>query len=198
MRGCVKCWEYQRTCLVTEFRVAKIHIFGLNHFLQNCDSKCWTESGRADEQDQKSALGDFLRQIIPANRIEHIAEEAKFEAPCLGGKLAQEFGIAYSNITMPLDERQRHGVRTPDYDRDPADRQAAYRVFERFMFERVKGRRHEAVLVLCGRRHLQPLVDQFQAAGDDVRVYDVYDYEWYRGLPLETSDGVRGYDREDN
>ena len=66
------------------------------------------------------------------------------------------------------------------------------------MFEGVRRQNYESVLVLCGRRHLRPLVEQFQAAGDDVRVYDIYDYEWYRGIPLETVDGVIGYDREDD
>ncbi len=65
------------------------------------------------------------------------------------------------------------------------------------MFERVKSQKHETALVLCGRRHLRPLVDQFQAAGDDVRVYDIYDYQWYRGIPLEAADGVMGHERED-
>jgi hypothetical protein len=178
--------------------MATIHIFGLNHFLQNLPAQCSTISGIEDEKQQKAYLRNALQQMIAAHGVDHIADEAKVVHESLGYEVAQGFGLPYTNITMPLGERERHGIRTPGYNRNPDDLQRAYRVFEKFMFDRIKAANREVTLVLCGRRHLQGLADLFRTAKDDVKTYDIYDYEWYRGIPQEAVDGIVGYEREDD
>ncbi len=173
-----------------------VHIFGLDHFHQSLETRCITVAGIADEQQQKAGLTDTLRQIIAENNVTLIAAEAEPDLRCLGHRLAQEHGIGYINITMPVAEREKHGVRTPDYDRHEDSRRAAYKVFEQYMFEQIKSRDEKTILVMCGRRHLRGLQALFSACGDDVRPYDINDYLWYRGIPKEDTEGVVGYDRD--
>lgn len=138
-----------------------------------------------------------LSEIIARNHVDLIAEEAHPVRRCLGSALAKEHDAAYIDITMPLDERERRGIRTPGYDRRPEARAHAYREFERFMLERVKACGSKITLVMCGRRHSHGLEQLFSAAGDRVHSYDIYAYDWYRGVPLEGSEGIADYDRED-
>ena len=178
--------------------MAAIHIFGLNHFLQNMPDVCLTPSGIKDEREQKASLREVLRQLITTHKVDHIADEAKVVDQSLGHNIAQEFGLVYTDITMPLAERERHGIRTPGYDRNPEDRQRAYQVFEQYMFDRIKAANRRVTLVLCGRRHLNGLTELFRTAKDDVSVYDIYDCRWYRGVPVEGAEGIVDYEREDD
>jgi hypothetical protein len=75
-----------------------------------------------EEKQQKAELTDFLRKIIREHRVELIAEEGKLDGRCLGSVLARENGTGYIEITMPIAERERRGVRTPDYDREESTR----------------------------------------------------------------------------
>jgi hypothetical protein len=79
--------------------MARIHIFGLNHFLQNAPNVCITPSGIEDEKEQKAMLRDALREMITTHHVDHIADEAKTVDQSLGYQIAQEFGLAYTNIT---------------------------------------------------------------------------------------------------
>jgi hypothetical protein len=62
----------------------------------------------------------------------------------------------------------------------------------------IKAANRTATLVLCGRRHLHGLAELFRAAKDDVSVYDIYDYKWYGGLPIEGAEGIIAHEREDD
>ena len=97
--------------------MSTVYIFGGNHFLQGLDPVCLTATGLAAEQDQKTAFYGFLREII-AQRVELIAEEAKNEKRCVGSMLGRQSGVAFMNITMPLKEREKHGIKTPEYDQN--------------------------------------------------------------------------------
>lgn len=175
----------------------QVHIFGLNHFHQNIQSVCFTPAGKADEQNQKAGLRAVLSEIVAKNRVDLIAVEGRPDRACLGKALADEHHTAYMDITMPLDERERRGIRTPEYDRQPAARAEAYKHFEQYMFQQVNAQRARVVLVMCGRRHFRVLGQLFQNSGDDIRLYDINDYEWYRGRPVEGAEGVIDYDKED-
>ena len=177
--------------------MSQIHIFGLNHFHQNLEPGCLTPAAIADEQQQKAGLRATLCEIIAKNRVELIAEEARLDRPCLGRILAEEHGIDYANITMPIEEREKHGVGTPEYNREQATRMAAYKAFEQYMFGRARAHGSRAILIMCGRRHFRALEKLFKDAGDDVRTYDINDYPWYRGRPIEEAEGVTGYDKEE-
>ncbi len=96
--------------------MSRIHIFGLDHFHQTLETWCCTPAGIADEQEQKAGLANTLREIIILNGVELIAEEGKLERPCLGRRLAEEYGTDHIDITMPIKERKKHGIKTPDYD----------------------------------------------------------------------------------
>jgi hypothetical protein len=167
--------------------VSRIQIFGLNHFLQNPGLVSLTRPGIADELEQKNHLRKKLSEIIATGKIELVAEEAKLDVSCLGYSLAREFAIGYANITMPIPEREKQGVKTPDYDRTDVTRKAAYKIFEAFMFERIKAHNSATTLVMCGRRHYRALGNLFESGGDDVRLYDIFDCAWYRGVPQEGS-----------
>jgi len=176
--------------------MSRIFIFGLDHFHQNLETGCCTVAGIADEQEQKLALSDTLREIIIERRILLIAEEAKFDRPCLGFQLAQEYKLGHINITMPLNEREGRGIHTPQYDLRETTRRIAYRIFEQYMFDQVKAIGVDPVLVMCGCRHLVGLDCRFRSAGDGVLSYDIHSFPWYRGIPKEGEDGVIGYERE--
>lgn len=173
-----------------------VHIFGLDHFHQNLETGCCTPAGIADEQQQKAGLADTLGEIIMQNGVELIAEEGKLDHSCLGHRLAQQYGIEHIDITMPIEEREKRGVKTPDYDFQETTRKAAYQIFEQYMFDRVKTHDVRIILIMCGRRHFRALERLFTAAGDDVRAYDINGYPWYRGIPEEGGEGVIGYKRE--
>jgi hypothetical protein len=176
--------------------MTKVHIFGLDHFHQSLGTGCCTPAGIADEKDQKSRLADALGEIIRQNGVHLIAEEGKLDYSCLGHRLAEKYDREHIDVTMPIEERERHGVKTPDYDFQETTRTAAYQIFEQYMFDQVKAHEAEAILIMCGRRHFRALEKLFTAVGDDVRVYDINDYPWYRGIPQEGDEGVIGYERE--
>ncbi|HEX5423447.1 MAG TPA: hypothetical protein VFW94_07855 [Candidatus Acidoferrales bacterium] len=177
--------------------MSEVHVFGLNHFLQNIRAKCKTPAGQASEHEQKAALRATLDQIIRERSIDLIAEEAPVE-PCIGRALADEHRIGYVDLTMPICEREKFGVRTPEYSLHPATQARAYEVFEDYFFRLTKSKRANIPLVICGRRHFRSLEKLFQGSGDTVRVYDIYDHDWYLGLPLEGADGLAGYHRYDD
>lgn len=148
------------------------------------------------ERHQKEAFADTLCGIIVGNEINLIAEEGKLDRDNLGNRLAKEFTVRRVELTMPIKEREKRGIHTPQYDRDEKTRLIAYAAFEEYMFAQVKAARATRVLVICGRRHLLGLERLFAAAGDDVRVYDINRYPWYLGIPMESPDGIAGYRRE--
>jgi hypothetical protein len=98
---------------------------------------------------------------------------------------------------MPIVERERCGIRTPGYDRHADTRAHAYREFERYMFERIGLVDVPVTLAICGRRHMSGLEQRFTDAGVRVVFYDVYEYDWYRGVPQGDGGNVIGYERED-
>jgi len=173
-----------------------VHIFGVNHFLQCVAPNCYTPAGWADEAEQKAAFRLTLEAIITENRVGLIAEEDMPARRDLGAVLADEHRANYIPITMPIVERQRCGI-IPGYDRHPETRGHAYREFERYMFERIAPVGAQVILVICGRRHMRGLEQRFGEAGVITSVYDVYDYNWYRGVPQEDGLNVIGYERED-
>jgi hypothetical protein len=177
--------------------VSTIHIVGLDHFLQNVTDLCWTEDGKKEERQRKAALADLLRKIIKEAEVELIAEEGKLDDSGLGAVLAKESGNSHIDITMPIIEREKRGVKTPDYDKDDTTRKAAYRIFEQYMFEKSQAENGKVVLIMVGRRHLKGLGRLFTAAGCDVSAYDINDCDWYLGIPKEGAEGVIGHYRED-
>jgi hypothetical protein len=177
--------------------VESVHIFGVNHFLQPVDPNCLTPSGCADEAEQKAGLRAVLGQIIANNQVGLIAEEEKPGQRNVGAALAAEHHANYIELTMPIVERERRGIRTPGYDRHPDTRAHAYREFERHMFERIVAINATVTLAICGRRHMRGLEQRVIEAGVRASVYDVYDYNWYRGIPQEDGINIIGYERED-
>lgn len=174
-----------------------VHIFGVNHFLQCIAPNCLTPAGCASEAEQKAGLRTTLEEIIIRNRVGLIAEEEKPTRRDLGAVLADEHHTAYIELTMPIVERERCGIHTPGYDRHPDSRAHAYREFERYMFEQIALVNVPVTLVTCGRRHMRSLAQRFEDAGVRALVYDVYDYDWYRGVPQEDGVNIIGYERED-
>lgn len=176
--------------------MSTIHIVGLDHFLQNIGDHCWTDAGKKEERQQKAELANFLTKIIKENGVELIAEEGKLDGSGLGSVLAKKGGTGHIDITMPIVEREKHGVKTPDYDREESTRQAAYKVFEQYMFERVQAEKRKIILVMVGRRHLEGLRRLLTAAEVEVKTYDINDCGWYLGIPMESAEGISGYYRE--
>lgn len=176
----------------------QLHIVGLDHFLQSLEMGCLTDAGKNEEILQKNELTKFLNEIFQRNRVRLVAEEGKLDRPCLGSVLATQNGAVHIDITMPISERERHGIRTPDYDRSEDTRKAAYQVFEQYMFERVREKHaRDAALMMVGRRHLPGLTTLFKAAGCAVKTYDINDCGWYLGIPKEGAEGVVGHMREE-
>jgi hypothetical protein len=177
--------------------VEVVHIFGVNHFLQSVAPNCLTPKGCADEAEQKAGLRAVLKAIITRNDVGLIAEEEKPAQRNLGAALAAEHQTNYIEITMPIIERERCGIRTPGYNRRPDTLSHAYREFERYMFERIAAVDARVTLVICGRRHMRGLEQRCTGTGVKPSMYDVYNYEWYRGVPQEDGVNVIGYERED-
>jgi hypothetical protein len=180
----------------TILHVSDIHIVGLDHFLQNQQAFCLTAAGLESERQQKQQFERLLRDLLRDAHIDLIAEEATFDGSSLGCRLAQELRLRYVNITMPQDERDRLGLPI-DYEDREESKLAALKAFERYMAEKVN-EQHEAqaIMVLCGRLHVDSLRDAFEASGHAVKTGDVADYEWFRGIPIEGEGGVIGHHRE--
>ena len=60
------------------------------------------------------------------------------------------------------------------------------------MFDQIKARDVGVILIMCGHRHFGALKQLFEAAGDEVCLYDINHYAWYRG----GAENVTGYERE--
>src|ERR1700722_16323345 len=131
--------------------MSKVLIVGVDHFLQNIESYCTTQDGRESEANQKQSLRARLEELVEKYHPQLIAEEAKLDADCLGKQIAKSHGLKYCNLTMSWEKRAKVGV-GKDYDRKDETRQAAYSVFEEFMFEQVEKNRGDAepILVACG------------------------------------------------
>jgi hypothetical protein len=43
--------------------------------------------------------------------------------------------------------------------------------------------------------HIEGLHSAFEKAGHTVQTYDVAAYDWFQGRPIESDQGVIGYDR---
>lgn len=169
----------------------------MNHFLQWVAQNCLTPVGCADEAEQKAGFRATLEEIITRNQVELIAEEEKPDCRNLGAALAYERRVAYIELTIPVAERERRGIRTPGYEQHRDTRAHAYQEFERYMFERIATVDAIVSLVICGRRHMRGLEQQLTGAGVIVSMHDVYNYQWYRGVPQEDGVNVIGYERED-
>src|SRR5215831_15555617 len=180
------------------FILEAVHIFGLDHFLQPTQQQCWTAEGRESEAQQKAALGQTLAEIITNNHVGLVAEEAHPDLEYIGAVLANHYGhLDYVDITMPSAERERRGIR-PNYNGSTETRERVHREFEQYMFEQTATRNARVVLVICGRQHSRGLAQLFAGTGAKPSVYDVLDYQWYRGIPKEEmGGGIVGYDRGD-
>lgn len=176
-----------------------VHIFGVNHFLQWVDPMCLYAAGRADEAEQKAGLRAALDEIITANQVGLIAEEEKPGHRNLGAAIAEERHLNYIELTMPIAERKQLGIDTRTYQLRPETKAHAYREFERRMFEQIVSRNARVTLAICGRRHMRGLEQRVQNAAVRAIIYDVYDFGWYHGIPLEDlgDQSVIGYARED-
>jgi hypothetical protein len=174
--------------------MSQIHLVGLDHFLQNQHEISWTVAGRESEQRQKREFEALLRGLVQQQRIELVAEEGTFDDACLGCRLARELRLNYVNITMPQSERDQAGIPNNYEDREDT-RAAAIAAFEVYMSGAVNNQRAQRSLVLCGRLHIEGLRSAFEKAGHTVQPYDVAAYDWFQGRPIESDQGVIGYDR---
>src|SRR5271156_516028 len=172
-----------------------VHLFGLDHFLQPVEPGCITPAGQTAEAEMKAALAATLMEIISRRHVDLIAEEAHPTERYLGLVLAEQFGLPHVDITMPLDERAGRGI-SSNYEEDADTRTRAYREFEQYMLARTTSRNAQVSLVICGREHLPGLERLFVQARVHVFVYDLFRYEWYRGIPLEDGINIVGYDRD--
>jgi len=172
-----------------------VHLFGLDHFLQPVEPGCITPAGQTAEAEMKAALAATLTEIVSRHHVDLIAEEAHPTERYLGMVLAEQSGLPHIDITMPLEERARCGIPS-DYQEDADTRTRAYHEFEQYMFAQTAARNAPVCLVMCGRVHLLGLEQLFVKARVNVFVYDLFRYEWYRGIPLEDAVNIVGYDRD--
>lgn len=165
--------------------MTKIHIFGIDHFLQNADSVCFTEKGKESEAKQKAAFEAIIVALICQRGIELLADEAKLEGSVLTERIAKG-KCRYLNVTMPHPERERLGI-CKDYESDEQSKKFALEQFERYMFGKIQQQRGDAksILVLCGRLHVDGLTRLFQSVGDSVTSEDVHKADWFKGPPAE-------------
>lgn len=177
--------------------MSKVVVVGVDHFLQNVESLCITPEGKSWEEKQKGALSARLEALIFEHKVQLVAEEAKLDRDCVGKQLADAQGCRYCNLTMPWEERAKQGI-GKDYDTTAETREAAYRVFERFMFDVVQEARQGAasILIICGSFHLKNVAELFANAGDEVLTEDTAQAGWYRGRPMESAGAVTGFYKE--
>ena len=177
--------------------MGKVVVVGVDHFLQNIEGFCLTTDGKGWEEKQKGALKARLEGLICENKVQLVAEEAKLDGNSVGKELADAQRCKYYNLTMPWEERTKHGIEK-DYDRSAETREVAYRVFERFMFDVVQGSREgvTGILIICGSFHMKNVAALFATAGDEVLSDDTTLADWYRGRPIESAGGVTGFYKE--
>jgi hypothetical protein len=176
--------------------MSTVVIVAADHFLQNLESTCLTTEGKEWELTQKEALKARLQALITQHKVELIGEEARLDRDCLGKQLADAHGCKYCNLTMPWEQRRKHGVEE-NYEETREARELAYKVFERFMFETIQRCRMAvtSILIICGSNHMKNVAALFDSPGDKVLTEDTTQSEWYRGRPIESASGVTGFDR---
>src|SRR5438552_19213743 len=87
--------------------VVRVHLVGVDHFLQSLTTHFKTQQGIESEAAQKKAFEGHLRKVIETAGIDFIAEEARMKEDSIGGKLAAEYNCQCRTVTMPDRERQR-------------------------------------------------------------------------------------------
>ncbi|SRR5260370_872564 len=161
--------------------MSTVVVVGVDHSLQNLESFCRTTEDKESKNQQREALKDRLQELIIANRVELVAEEARPDSPCLGKLLADSHACRYCDLTMPHRERERRGIKQ-DYNKAAETQKVAYGILEGFMFEVVQENRQEAksILIICGSRHAKNVAQLFLTAGDEVIVEDTTSAPWYQ------------------
>ena len=175
-----------------------VHIVGVNHFLQWIDAKCWSPAGRVREAEQKASFRGMLNEMVIANQVGLIAEEEKPGQKNLGAAIVEEHHLNYIELTMPISERKRRGINTETYERRPETKAHAYREFEDYMFGRIAAVNARVTLAICGRRHMHGLEERVRGVGVKTFRYDVCDYDWWHGIPIEDGVNVVGYDQRED
>lgn len=172
-------------------------VVGVDHFLQNLDSVYLTSAGKESAAEQRAALRTRLEELISQNRPQLIAEEENPRERSIGKLLAEAHKLKYCTLTMPWEERYKVGI-AEGYNNTRESRRASYELFESFMFEQIVKNRGDAtsILVICGSYHAERLATLLANAGQSACAEDTYYASWYRGRPIETAEGVVGFNKD--
>jgi hypothetical protein len=121
---------------------------------------------------------DLIR-IIENQNINSILEEANANYPSIARAIAEERGLAYSCINMPLEEREAAGW-VPDPFEDALNPETpSNQVRERYMAARICERNEDRVLVVCGQLHVAGIRDLIRAHDVEVLTDSSFNRAWY-------------------
>ena len=173
-----------------------IFVVGVDHCLQEPESTSgfWQgieQTPRARRQ--REGFRALIQQIVSAHGCEFIGEEANEGQVTPAVREADRLrrsgrDIAYHNIEMTRTERRAAGIPTEGYDGDPKYDAKLVSTWNRFreqhMIREIQAHRgdSENLLIICGVRHMNPLVEYFRQQGEDVALpKDATREEWFAG-----------------
>jgi hypothetical protein len=145
-----------------------------------------SSNGRAEkfEKEQKERFADFLREKMIENEVEIVAEEARHGHETVTERVCESRGCRRVNVEMTVEERIERNI-PGGYNEDPefpaADRERCNREREDYMAAKALAEAKDAasMMVICGSRHVEALIQRFQAKGHKITTVQLQDLPWY-------------------
>jgi hypothetical protein len=164
----------------------RILILGINHQIQPADIRSWGSGGGPQkfERGQKEHFALLLQETIAENGVQIVAEESRHGQETITMRVCESANCRYANIEMSPDERSVRGI-PPGYnenlDTTPSDRERWNREREEYIAEKAMSEASgaESAMVICGRNHVQVLVERFSHFGHTVETNDLQNQSWY-------------------
>jgi hypothetical protein len=179
-----------------------VTIIGCDHMHQRKWQRCFGDERLvAFEADQKKRFYEFIFDQRRVRQATLICEEIEQGCDSFAKDLAESQGVAYANVDMPVEERQRRGIPL-NYSDDGAPYAAEqiarwHSEREHFMVETVRAAQQngrQPTLLICGRLHRERIAEILRNRGTDVQVIDLADCDsfsdkWEEDYPIDFVDG---------
>ena len=163
-----------------------VHVFGIDHWIQDHRLLNFDPMVVPIEQEQKGRFGNSIETVLLKEGINFLGEEAHPDRQTIASVIAEQQGIRYTKIDMPLEEREAQGIPrnyAELYRNTPVLLSRCHGIREQYMVERVENERQslDRILVVCGIDHMQSLWRLFSERGHEVSTLNVMKSEWCCG-----------------
>ena len=157
-----------------------VYLLGCDHYLQEYDLTEPDEEVRTVECTTKKRFYDLTSEIMQREGIQFVGEECKPGQRTIPRVVASECACSYTEIDMPLQERERRGIPRNYQGLGEPERVRGYAMREDFMVERTYSQSTVDTnkLIVCGGEHLKGLETRFAQRGETVVTRNLTSEEW--------------------